>query len=53
MSDEKPKRIEKLNLFEQGFDILPYRDLPVAYQMAMAWYMAVTSLGRERPSFWS
>jgi hypothetical protein len=37
----EPKRTEKLNLFEQGFDFVPYRELPVAYQMAMAWYMAV------------
>ncbi len=41
MSGERPKREEKLNLFEQGFEIVPYRDLPTAYQMAIAWYMAI------------
>lgn len=41
MSDGKPMRSEKLDLFEQGFEIVPYRELPQPYQMALAWYMAV------------
>jgi hypothetical protein len=41
MTVEKPARPEKLNLYQQGFDFVEFRDLPVPYQMAMAWYMAV------------
>lgn len=41
MSDGKPNRPEKLGLFESGFEFVVYRDLPVPFQMAMAWYMAV------------
>lgn len=41
MSDERPSRAEKLKLFEQGFDLVAFKDLPPEHQMAMAWYMAV------------
>ncbi len=37
----KPLRAEKLELFEQGFEIIPFRDLPASHQLAMAWYMAI------------
>lgn len=41
MNTEDERRPEKSTLFEQGFEFVKYRDLPVPHQMAIAWYMAV------------
>ena len=41
MSSELDRRQDKLQLFEQEFEIIKFRDLPVQCRMAVVWHMAV------------
>jgi hypothetical protein len=53
VSTGKPARTEKASLYELGFEIIPFRDLPREHQMAMAWYMAIDGEAWEGVIDWN